>query len=1256
MYLCNQIQENIKKMKPFTKNIFTFLTLAVFVLTAQSGLSATTAQKANAIPTSANHPFTMENGTLNGSRASFKDDHHIDWMNNGDYATYQLDNTVDAQYYTVTFTAGTTQPSVTLNFSIKDASGASVCNQDVSIENNGDWDSRARSYNFRTQEMLKGSYTMVITFKSVGGNGTTANVNDISFEAKEKFVSETVDNESLTISFPMDRGTEGQTATFGPKAEATGWFKTNYVSHGDGLTIVGSAQSQTQFQPSISNEGSANEGNAVDFIVIPKKGLKFTPTAISFQTTRFGTDGGKVDVSWLNADGTVTSLDKGIVPARNNATPNVTEYSKQLSDMAAADGLCGLRLNIYSLGNKKQVGFGSVVIEGMLSGTTEDVRQCKLVVNATPATAGKVTVTPNADTFDEGDEVTVSTTENFGYHFAGWQDGNGNVVSTANPYTFTMEDNVELTATFSQKQTFELKLTLTDGAQPNLVGIEPAGTFVGSRRMYEEGTEVKLTAQNNKILTFIGWENQSTDAERIVKMDGDQELTANFSATDYIVGWDFYNDQPGQERVADYKSDTENAGLLSLHNASGSTIGWLTRGIGNGQENGRYAARIWKNRSEGYYFEISFSSLGYTGLKVSSALGVGYNTYTVNNVEYSTDGKDYTQIGTFNLTASGWFDKEFSLPAAADNQPLVYIRWMPDRTSKLVGNETDYDGLAITDIFVTADASAQADEQAVLVSSNPAEGNTGVSSNGSIILTFDKKIVAGTGVATLGGEQLTPIISGKTAVFQYTGLEYATDYTFHMPEGVLMSRSGKPVAAATINFTTMERRQPDARLFDVIVAKDGSGDFTTVQKAVDAAPANRARPYLIFIKNGQYKEHINIPQNKPYLHFIGQDRDKTVILNDALSGGDNSVGTDAGATVTVKANNTFFENLTMENEYGHTKRNGPQALALNTQGDRIALNHVRLLSYQDTWITTSTSNYRHYIRHSIIEGAVDFIYNSGNVYMDGDTLEINRSSGGYIVAPSHGADVKWGYVFMNNVIRPVQGMTVSDIWLGRPWHNSPKTVFINTQLFVGVPATGWYETMGGLPVLWADYNTIDSKGNPVDLSRRRDTYYYMDGSKKVTGKAKNYLTDEEAAQYTVKNVMGGTDNWQPTLLCEACDAPVVSQNGSQLTWQPVPYAICYVVTNPAGEVAGFTTDCSFEATESTGWRVQAVNEYGGLSTKAAPGDATAILDSTQGLSDGSASTVQRPSFYTLGGTRTATLHKGLNIVRQSDGTVKKVLR
>ena len=156
---------------------------------------------------------------------------------------------------------------------------------------------------------------------------------------------------SATISFPFHEGGENQTATFGPDEKMGAYFKTSYVSLGASLSYkgVGSVEQQTLVQPA-QQDGSANDDNAINFYFIPKKGMIFVPTKVSFHTTRYGTDGGKVDASWVSSDGSVTSISKSITPNRNNKTPNVTEVSETVSGANGSDDLCGLRLNLYSLG------------------------------------------------------------------------------------------------------------------------------------------------------------------------------------------------------------------------------------------------------------------------------------------------------------------------------------------------------------------------------------------------------------------------------------------------------------------------------------------------------------------------------------------------------------------------------------------------------------------------------------------------------------------------------------------------------------------------------------------------------------------------------------------------------------------------------------------------------------------------------------------------------------------------------------------
>ena len=1065
--------------------------------------------------------------------------------------------------------------------------------------------------------------------------------------------------ESFTATWEMKTSPAVTTAT----VSKDGLFSVAELSWGNKLEEKGvrtdAGISRLMFQPTES-ASSRTEANAIVFTLKPKKALTFTPKTLSFNASKVGTNGGCFDVVVVSGE-QETVLAENIVPQLAKTSPYVSNHTFELSGIPSTDDIFYVKIYVKNVAVNKQYAFSDVTVTGDVAGEIEAVPTYTMSVRLGMDNAGKVAASPAGSEFDEGTTITVSATENFGYHFKGWTDEQGREVSTMNPYTFDISANTTLIASYDKVETYALNLNLEGGANDNLVQLQPEGHVVDGVHWYETGTDVKLTACNNRILTFTAWEDNSTEMERTVRMDGEKNITANFSCVDYIVGWDLYYDQPGKDRAADYKADSENAGMLSLRKADGTTAGWLTRGIGNGLENGKSAARIWKYLSEEWYWEISFSSKGYQNLVISSCIGDDYNTYSVNNVEYSIDGgATFTKIGEFNPPSRGWDGpKEFALPADANDRERVYIRWMPDRSSEKVGVASDYDGTSIAEIFVLADAGALADEHATLVSSNPTEGATGVTRNGSIILNFDKKIKAGTGCATLNGETLVPIISGKSAIFKYGGLDYNTKYTFVMPENVLTSRSGNAVGKMEITFTTMERQQPEARIYDAVVAQDGSGDYLTLQAAIDNAPEGRGTPYLIFVKNGRYKEHIDIPAQKPFLHIIGQDRDKTVIYDDRLCGGDNAYNVDQGATVLVKAADTFFENITLENSHGHEKQAGPQALALNTQADRIALNNVALLSYQDTWITSSSQKNRHYIKNSLIEGAVDFIYNGGDVYLDGDTLEINRTSGGYIVAPRHTADTKWGYVFMNNIIRPGKDfktgktLNVTDVWLGRPWHDSPKTVFINTQTFVPIPAKGWYNTMGGLPELWADYNTVDADGNPLDLSQRESYYYYIDrstGNKVEKFNVKNFLTDEEAAQYTLKNVMGGEDNWQPNLMCEPCDKPVVKSDGKKLVWEPVPYAICYVVTKN-GVVVGFTTETSFDGyAEGETWQVQAVNEYGGLSAKAdVNSSATNISESSSPAKSGI------DAIYSISGTRMSAPRQTVNIVRTNDGNVKKII-
>jgi len=1093
------------------------------------------------------------------------------------------------------------------------------------------WDAQTVSISAANKESVK--------VRLIGGNDYASNWN-LDYLTVTGTVSEAgtaVSASGFTATWPFDLGTNNETNATTSVANV---MSVASMSVGSKLSQAGirniDSESYTLIQPA-ENMSDLTDDNAMTFTLTPKRGLTLTPSSFSLKASRVGTGYGNVDIIAI-ADGVSYTLLEDGAPYRDGGggEANYTTFTVDLSGIPATTS--GIVIKVYqtAVASNKQTAFRDFIFTGDVEGTIEAVPTYTLATSVSDASAGNVTISPAGSEFDEETSITVSASENFGYHFEQWIDADGNVVSTENPYTFAITANTELQAVYSSKNVYALNLTLTNGARTNLLTVEPTGNLVDGVHYYEEGTQVKLTAINNKILTFTNWEDNTTDQERTVTMDGEKDVTANFSACDYIVAWDLYDMTLRQDRAADYASDSENQGMLSLRNEAGTTTSWLGSVM-----NGKYSARVWKDISLKNYFEISFSTKGYSNVTVSAAMGDDYNAYTTNWMQVSTDGENYETVATFTLPYRGWDEQEATLPESAWDQDKVYVRFYPDYTSDLVGVTSNNDGTAVADIFVLGDyAEADDDTAPVLVSSIPETGGEGISATGSIVLTFDEKVIAGEGNATLGDETLTGTFSGKTVVFSYSGLDYNTTYTFPLPAGVVTDRSGNAYEGCTISFTTMDRNQPEARLYDAVVAPDGSGDYLTVQEAIDAAPEGNAVPWLIFIKTGTYNEHVNIPATKSYLHLIGQSSDQVVITDNRTSGS-GGYHVSVGATVVDNASNGFFEGISFENSWGVDNNAGPQALALYSVGDRIAFNKCKMRSYQDTWLTTTTANCRHYAKNCFIEGAVDFIYGQGNVYFDSCTINIVRTSGGFIVAPNHAAETTWGYVFMNNTITAPGVPSETSVWLGRPWHAYPKTVFINTTAEVTIPAAGWFDHMGGLPVLWADYNTMNADGSLQDLSYRRSEYWYVSGTDTIRGTAKNYLTDEEAASYTVKNVLSGDDTWQPTLLMEPCAAPEVTLDDSRITWDAVSYAMCYVIFKN-DSVVGFTTDTAFDVDDKEAvWMVKAANEYGSLSD---PG----LAKSTDGVKTVglNGKTPVSIRLYTVDGKRLQAPRRGVNIIRK----------
>lgn len=483
----------------------------------------------------------------------------------------------------------------------------------------------------------------------------------------------------------------------------------------------------------------------------------------------------------------------------------------------------------------------------------------------------------------------------------------------------------------------------------------------------------------------------------------------------------------------------------------------------------------------------------------------------------------------------------------------------------------------------------------------PVNNQENVAVNAQIVVQGSSALVQGSDSCFLNGEYL-PVtsIASNMAIFKPGIMDYASDYEFVVRDGAFLAKDGTPMKGCTIRFRTT---LPKAKLFDAVVAKDGSGDYTSIRAAVKAAPKNRVEPWIIFVKNGTYEELVRVAKDQPYISLVGEDINKTILKFSITSNGgherDNANFKEAegqGPVLVTNAPNFYVHNMTIINSWGYEKQAGPQALALGSYADRFAIFNANLKSYQDTW-QTGSDEHRHYARRSYIEGAVDFIYCSGDMVLDSCTLGLCRD-GSVIVAPSHGAGVQYGYVFRDTkIVSSKPGVLRTKNSYGRPWHNFPRTSFINTTWSKDVQFTtaGWTDHMGGLPVVFAEYNTRNHKGEVVDLSKR-NTYYYTGDKNNPTATctAKTVLTKEEADALTVRTVLSGKDGWAPDKICKELPAPVLTYKDNVLTWTKEDQAICYIVMRN-GEYYQTTTETTmaFEG-DVKEYTVRAVGYYGTL--------------------------------------------------------------
>jgi len=287
----------------------------------------------------------------------------------------------------------------------------------------------------------------------------------------------------------------------------------------------------------------------------------------------------------------------------------------------------------------------------------------------------------------------------------------------------------------------------------------------------------------------------------------------------------------------------------------------------------------------------------------------------------------------------------------------------------------------------------------------------------------------------------------------------------------------------------------------ITVAADGSGNFTSVQQAVDHVPDNNKQPVVIYIKPGTYKEQIKVPSTKPFVTFLGGKTEQPVLTFNLSNP---QVGsTSATYSTYIGASDFHAENITFENSFG----TGSQAVAILVDADRAVFRNCRFLGWQDTLYAKGG---RQFYQDCYIEGHVDFIFGAASAVFD--NCQIHSKGSGYISAPMRFSDSEpSGFVFRHCHLTGVN--TGKGVFLGRPWRPFGRVVFIETEMDGHIQPAGWdnWRDPAREKTAWfAEYKSSGKGANP---------------SARV--KWSHQLTSTEAARFLPDNFLEGPDRWDP---------------------------------------------------------------------------------------------------------------------------------
>jgi pectinesterase len=394
-----------------------------------------------------------------------------------------------------------------------------------------------------------------------------------------------------------------------------------------------------------------------------------------------------------------------------------------------------------------------------------------------------------------------------------------------------------------------------------------------------------------------------------------------------------------------------------------------------------------------------------------------------------------------------------------------------------------------------------------------------------------------------------------------------------------------------------------ARVFDVVVAKDSSGDFTSINAAINSLPETGPRK-TIFIKNGVYNEKVFIGYEKNEINkvisIIGENADSVIISWDDYLGkkidypGKGTITADGTTcpTMTVTSPDFYMENVTVRNP-----STAAQAVALYQTKDKQTLKNCRIIGNQDTHRTKKGRRYFYY--NTLIEGGVDFIYAGGTCYFY--KCRINSNRGGYVTAPedityvatmSTGKTLRYGFFFKDCDLTANEGVSAGSVYLGRPWGPECGSVYLNCRLGNHINKAGW-SIMGNdtyKTACFAEYQSMNADGTQL-----------VDVSSRINWSLQLNTTDVNNLMLMSKIWSAVSSTPYDAVSMVIAPSPITNlktNTGGTLGWDAVDGAKGYIVYAD-NTIVGFTETNSYvdnnQYVKAPVYNVKTVGEWGNLS-------------------------------------------------------------